>query len=190
MPIEGVNKFIETSPTLHSHLTFSLLHSHYHSSTFSFSLHSHHHNILIIITFSSPLHSHHHYILITITFSPLHSHFLLYTLKHISYVLFARRWAGAQTWTQTWTLLPDQRVVSALKIVWNPWSNFVEFVIFLCLLKMLKLRQAVSCFQLSSPRLPTMVPYYDELCLHTVNLVWITCLAHRPIWCDTGWLPG
>ena len=39
-------------------------------------------------------------------------------------------------------------------MLWNPWINCVEFEFFSGLLKMPKLRQGMSCFQPSCPRLP------------------------------------
>ena len=67
--------------------------------------------------------------------------------------LIARWPAGAQTWTQTWTMFPDQlviKVLSASKVLVNKLSGIW---IHLGPLKMPKLRQAVSCFQPSSPRM-------------------------------------
>ena len=93
-PSKASKKFIEASPTLHSHHSVLFLitlsspkraHSYtiLITMTFSFSLHSHLHNILILITSSSPWLSHHHFIFILITLSAQlysHSHYILITI--------------------------------------------------------------------------------------------------------------
>ena len=62
--------------------------------------------------------------------------------------------AGAGTWSQTWTLPPDQRVVK-IYVLQNPW------ILFVVQLKTPKLRQAVSHFQPASRRL-----YHTTFCYH------------------------
>ena len=55
---------------------------------------------------------------------------------------YQTRWlAGAQTWTQTWTLQPGWRVV---KVFWNQSINCVEFEFFLSQLLMPNLNQAIE----------------------------------------------
>ena len=61
------------------------------------------------------------------------------------------------SWTQTWTLHPDQQAVNSVKVLvnfwllWNPWISSLEFEFFAGLLKMQKSRRAKKKFQSSSP---------------------------------------
>ena len=63
-------------------------------------------------------------------FASIFDHFLESLLGVIA------RWqAGPRTWTQNWSLLPDQQVVKVYQL-WNPWINCVEFKFCIGLLKM------------------------------------------------------